>query len=169
MRKMLTLVILAGLNLATVDARAVIIQYEAVLSGVNEVPANASPATGVVNIVFNTAVNTFNLTGSYAGLVGPVTAAHVHGPAPVGVNAGILFPIATTIGVTSGTLTANLVLTPAQASHLLSGLTYVNVHSTMFPGGEIRGQIVQVPAPGALAFLGLAGLMTARRRTPAES
>jgi hypothetical protein len=39
-----------------------------------------------------------------------------------------------------------------------SGSTYVNIHSSAFPGGEIRGQIVAVPEPGTMA-LGALGLL----------
>ena len=60
---------------------------------------------------------------------------------PPGVSAGVLFPMAGS-GPTSDTFNATVgPLTPAQEASLNGGLMYVNVHSTVFPGGEIRGQI----------------------------
>ncbi len=139
--------------------------YHADLDGLQETPPNASPAFGSMDLTFDDVTLTLTITaGSYSGLLAPVTAAHIHGPAPVGVAAGVLFPLTHT-GGTTGTLSGGpFVLSAAQAGFLTSGMTYVNVHTSVFPGGEIRGQIFEVPAPGALALLGLAGVMGSRRR-----
>jgi hypothetical protein len=83
--------------------------------------------------------NTLDYLVSYTGLVGTETGAHIHGPGPAGVNAGVQFalvagnPKAGTVGP----------LSAAQASDLAGGLYYVQIHSTMWPGGEIRGQILR--------------------------
>jgi hypothetical protein len=78
---------------------------------------------------------------TYEGLTGPAVAAHIHAAAPPGMNAGVVVPLMA-IGGTSGTVTGGGTLTPALVQAVLDGLAYVNVHTQMFPGGEIRGQIV---------------------------
>ena len=103
---------------------------------------------------------TFNIT--FSGLSGAETASHIHGPAPPGIAAGVLYglPVGSPkIG------TINLVDLPGpytvadQKTDLLNQLWYVNIHSTTFPGGEIRGQIfvVQLPALGTWGIALLAG------------
>jgi len=42
-----------------------------------------------------------------------------------------------------------------QISDLEGGLWYINIHSSVFPNGEIRGQILPVPEPSILALFGL--------------
>ena len=143
-------------------AQATIFDFQASLSGSQEVPPTPSLGTGTATIQFNDATNQLTLTGSYTGLLANVTASHIH-MAPVGVNGPIIITLTNT-GGTSGTLTGAGVLTAPQVTALFSSGLYVNVHTTAFAGGEIRGVITQVPAPGALALLGLAGIIGTRRR-----
>lgn len=132
-------------------------RFEFGLSGIEEVPPNASPATGFAIVDYNDVTNLLEWNITYNGLVGVQTAAHFHGPAPAGVNAGVRV----NIGV-GNPLIGNAVISDAFEAELLAGLWYVNIHSTVFPGGEIRGQVV--PTPGALALAGIAGLIGIRRR-----
>lgn len=81
---------------------------------------------------------------SYVGLLGAETGAHIHGPAPVGVNAGVIF------GLPLGTPkigTIAIPLTLIQITQITAGQWYINVHTTVWPTGEIRGQILQSPIP----------------------
>jgi len=134
------------------------------LSGSQEVPPNVSTGLGMLTGTYTDATNTLNINLSFTGLTGPTTAAHLHGPAVPGVNAGIQigftgFPA----GVTSGSYANSYVLTAAQETDLLAGLWYVNVHSTLFPGGEIRGQIKEgtLPStPPAVCNISLTGIVT---------
>ncbi|MBK8984062.1 MAG: CHRD domain-containing protein [Ignavibacteria bacterium] len=112
------------------------------LSGLEEVPPNASPATGTLVGTYDDNTNTIVFTVTWQDFIGTTTAAHFHGPALPGVNAGVQigftgFPV----GVTSGSYGNIFVLTAAQETQLLGGLWYVNIHSSQFPGGEIRSQL----------------------------
>ena len=112
--------------------------FQAALSGANEVPPNASPATGLACFVLN-ANNTLDYQVSFSGLLGAETGAHIHGPAPANANAGIQFPFPGAGSPKIGTFGP---LTALQVADLMAGLYYVNIHSTVVPGGEIRGQIL---------------------------
>jgi hypothetical protein len=144
-------------------AHAAIHQFQAIMSGSQESPPNGSPGTGTATLQFDDTTNALTLVGNYSGLLGTTTASHIH-MAPPGVNGPIIIPLTHT-GGQSGTLSGGGILTAAQVTALFNNGLYVNVHTNMFPGGEIRGVITLVPAPGALALLGLAGLAgTGRRR-----
>jgi hypothetical protein len=109
------------------------------LSGANEVPANASTATGIARFVANPATYNFvsntllvSYTLSVDGLTTNVTGAHVHYGGP-GVNGPVAYPLQ--VGAGSFSLKA------ADLIPLLTGQLYVNVHTQNLPAGEIRGQI----------------------------
>jgi len=142
------LLVAVAVSLAVVFAMPASAQnYIATLSGANEVPPNPSPATGLAcfTLEFDGVYYYLNYELSFSGLVAPQTAAHIHGPAAVGVNAGILFPFPNGSPVFG---TFGPFLNPAvQLPQLNGALWYVNVHSTTYPGGEIRGQIYTTGTP----------------------
>ena len=70
--------------------------YEATLTGTQEVPPNTSAGRGTAEIQYNSSNNTLSWKVTYSGLSGPVTGAHIHGPAAVGANAGIVVPFSAT-------------------------------------------------------------------------
>jgi hypothetical protein len=121
-------------------APAQIYEFTVPLDGGQEVPPNSSRGRGHATVVLDRTTGQVTITGEYQGLSTPITAAHIHAPAPRGENAGVILPLTHT-GGTTGTLTGNGVLTPAQVGQIQTELGYVNVHSQMFGGGEIRGQI----------------------------
>lgn len=110
------------------------------LSGANEVPANASTARGTVIVRFNTATNELELSGNYEGLSAALTGSHIHNAA-TGVNGPVIVGL-TNSGGTFGGLSATATLTDPQETALMNGEMYVNVHSSSFPGGEIRAQLL---------------------------
>jgi CHRD domain len=118
---------------------AAMMNFKASLSGKNEVPPNAVTATGSVTATYDSASKKLTWKGSYSGLSGPATAAHFHGPAPAGKNAGVMVPINPHGPSFEGSAT----LTDAQAGALMSGQLYVNIHSAANKAGEIRGQLTQ--------------------------
>ena len=177
-------------------ASASVISYSSSLSGAAEAPANASPGTGTATLLIDTLANTMTLDVIFSGLIGTTTAAHIHccTALPASGTAGVAtqtpsfqgFPL----GVQSGTyhhvfdltdptswnavFISNNGGTPASAEAvLLNGLddsrAYLNIHTSAFAGGEIRGFLVRsVPEPGGLALLALGlggiGLSVARRQ-----
>ncbi|MFM9879870.1 MAG: CHRD domain-containing protein [Burkholderiaceae bacterium] len=112
------------------------------LTGKNEVPPNASAGTGSVDARYNTRSNLLSWTITYRGLTGPLTGAHLHGPAAAGQNAGVVVPFT---GSIESPIVGSTTLTPSQAADLMAGKWYVNLHTAAYPGGEIRGQVTLQP------------------------
>jgi hypothetical protein len=115
-------------------------------SGSQEVPPNASPGTGTIIGSYNHVTNTISYALIFGGLLSPTVAAHFHAPAPPGVNAPVIIGYAGfPTGVTAGTYSNTHVITDLQETQLFSRLWYSNIHTSMFPGGEIRTQIILSP------------------------
>jgi hypothetical protein len=108
------------------------------LSAAKEVPPNASLGTGVLQANFDKSTSMFSWTVTYSGLTGPVRAAHFHGPSTVGINTGVALGIT---GALDSPIKGSAVLTAAQAADLLAGKWYLNLHTAINLGGEIRGQV----------------------------
>jgi hypothetical protein len=122
-----------------IPSMAAVVNFKASLNGKDEVPPTASAGTGSVTATYDTDSKKLSWKGSYSGLTGPATAAHFHGPAPSGKNAGVMVPISPNGPSFEGSAT----LTDAQAKALMDGDVYVNVHTAANKGGEIRGQMLK--------------------------
>jgi len=165
-------------------ADAGIVTYFVNLSGPNEFPVNNSPGVGFAKIDFDDTGHTMHIVMNFSGLGGTTTAAHIHAatPVPFAQSAGVATTTPTfanfPLGVTSGTYdnTLNMLLassynpayvtanggTPASAEAALlaaakSGTAYLNVHSSTFSGGEIRGFLstTAIPEPSSFALIGV--------------
>jgi hypothetical protein len=175
-------------------ANAAFISLTAVLDGASEAPPNASPGIGFAEVTFDTVTHLMTVSASFEDLLGPTTAAHIHccTTVPFTGTAGVAtqvpsfmgFPLGVTSGAFSNTYDMSLAsswnpafitssggIAAAEArlvAGFSSGQSYFNIHTTMFPGGEIRGFLV-TPEPATLALLGLglagvAGRVRARSR-----
>jgi hypothetical protein len=165
--------------------------FDANLNGPSESPANASPGTGFAQVTFDNTANTMEVNVTFSGLTGTTTASHIHaataspftGTAPVATTTPTFtsFPL----GVSSGSYDHIFDMTQATSynssfigggtvaaaetallNDMLAGETYLNIHTTTFGGGEIRGFLTQVPEPSssALFALGLIGPAVMRWR-----
>ena len=139
-RPTLTILTLSAAMMLAAPAFAEIVAYPATLNGASEVPANTTTGTGMADTKYDTATKTLSWTITYSGLTGPATAAHFHGPAAVGANAGPVLPIS---GSLASPITGKAVLTDAQAADLAAGKWYFNIHTDANKGGEIRGQAMK--------------------------
>jgi hypothetical protein len=115
------------------------VKFMVMPTGGEEVPPTDSAGTGSGNITWNSDTKTLSWSIEFSGLSGPATAAHFHGPADVGANAGVQIPITDLESPSEGSAT----LTDAQAADLAAGKWYVNFHTEKFPNGEIRGQVFE--------------------------
>jgi CHRD domain len=104
-----------------------------------EVPPKTSNGHGQLMGSYDTSSKTLQWKVTYADLTGPASAAHFHGPAPVGQNAGVVIPIPKD-GLASP-IEGKATLTAQQETDLMAGNWYFNVHTEKNPGGEIRGQV----------------------------
>lgn len=115
-------------------------KMKATLDGKSEVPPNASAGTGTADIDYDAATKKLSWKLTYSGLSGPATAAHFHGPAEPGKNAGVGLAIP---NATASPVEGSATLTDAQAADLAAGKYYINIHTAANPGGEIRGQVTK--------------------------
>jgi hypothetical protein len=147
--------------------------FQANLDGLQEVPPNASPAYGLVDLTLDDTTGAWTITtGTYQDLLGGINGAAIHGPANPGVNAAIITNLTMdTPGAATGTVSGNGVFTPSQVLDLQAEKYYVNLRSSVFPSGEIRGQLLLVPEPSTFVLAGFGivgfGVLKLRRRKAA--
>ena len=134
-------------------------RFSASLSGAEEVPPINTAGTAAFEMTIQQGTITFSLT--FSDLSSPLSVAHLHF-APSKVAGGVMIFLcggggqpacpAATEGTITGTITAANVtgpggqgITPGDLDSALeavrSDLSYANMHTTNFPGGEIRGQV----------------------------
>jgi hypothetical protein len=133
---------IVGLFLLGGVAQADQITFKADLASAAEVPPVTSPGKGSATASLDTTTTTLTWTVTYSGLSGPATAGHIHGPAALGANAGVLVPFS---GDLASPIKGSATLTDAQVSDLEAGKLYVNLHTAANKPGEIRGQLLRTP------------------------
>jgi hypothetical protein len=173
---------MTGLALAVASAtagEAATLIFTADLAGANEVPAVTTTGAGVATVTFDDVANVLTVQATFSELTGATTAAHIHCCSPPGRNAGVATAVPSFPGfplnVTSGSYSQSFNLTLASSFNpafvtanggtadsaratfiagLQGGLTYFNIHTSRFPGGEIRGQLTSaVPEAGTWAMM----------------
>jgi hypothetical protein len=190
------LAVLMTVSFISHSAYAVPHTYIANLTPQNEVPPTASNGSGQGVIVLDAQAQTFQISITFSGLTTNTVAAHIHCCLPSSFQTGVNVGVATTVpafvgfplNVTSGSyvsqvfdLSQALIYNPAfvtaqggipQAeaafiNGIQNGLTYLNLHTVMFGGGEIRGFVTAVPEPGTLFLLviGLVAICLLKRKT----
>jgi hypothetical protein len=122
-------------------ARAAMVNLKADMNGAAEVPPNPTTAKGSVTAAFDTTTKKLTWKGSYSGLSGPATAAHLHAGEP-GKNGGVAVPLFAGAAAKSP-FEGEATLTDAQAADLLAGKLYANIHTETHKAGEIRGQLTK--------------------------
>jgi hypothetical protein len=185
-----TLLAVALVTLVSAAASAAIVSYDATLSGLAESPPNGSPGTGSAMVDLDVVAHTLRVQVSFSDLISATTASHIHGPtaAPGSGTAGVatMTPTFTSfpLGVTSGSydMTFDTSLTStfnasfvtanggtaagaeaALANSFAAGTAYLNIHTSQFPAGEIRGFLQPVPEPATLGLLLLVSVRRCRR------
>ena len=168
-------VFMIAILVAAQNSDAVIVKYTTTLNGSNEVPASATSGTGFANIDYDDILHTLSLNVTFSGLSGNVTASHIHSPALPTANAGVATTLPTFPGFPSGVTSGNYVQTldmtlatsynpafitanggtvsgaeAALAASLAAGTAYLNIHTDLFPPGEIRGQLTLDPIPAKI-------------------
>lgn len=109
--------------------------------GNQEVPSVTTSGTGSVTGTYDANTKILQYNVSWSNLSGTAVAAHFHGPAAAGANAGVVVPFTIVNNGSSGTATGKDTLTAAQETDFLAGKWYFNVHTAAHPSGEIRGQV----------------------------
>jgi hypothetical protein len=124
------------LSLTIYTASAKLYSISASLSGANESPANSATGTGKLTGTIDNVSNVLNYTITFTGLTGPISGSHFHNAA-IGVNGPVIVPFSATTSPFTGSAT----ILPTQTAAIFNGNVYVNLHTSAFPGGEIRGQL----------------------------
>lgn len=179
-------------SLLTAATQATPISFTFGLTGAQETPPVVTSATGSATITVDVALDLLTVDETWSGLSTGTTASHIHCCTPLGVMAGVATTTPTfagfPLGVTSGTFHIVLDMTKASSYNpafitanggtassaesvlfagILNGQSYLNIHTTAHPTGEIRGQIVPEPATLALILGGFAAAgLVRRRRSP---
>jgi hypothetical protein len=164
------------LAVLTASASAGSITFTTTLSGAKETTPNSSTGTGTATVTLDDITGKGTLTINFSGLSAAVTGGHIHCCAAQGANAGVIVPFDAFLTLSADKLSGSLInyaftLTATQIDAMKAGQTYVNVHTSTNPGGEIRGQLraAPVPEPGTLFLIGtglfsVAGMMKRRRK-----
>src|SRR6516164_186199 len=181
MRRYKVLMLIAALMLQAAGAYARPTTFTTNLTPAQEIPPTASTATGSATVVLDPTANTLRVHATFSGLTTNTVMAHIHcclaslfANANVGVATPMPafpgFPLGGKSGTYDGILDLNQLSSynsgfvtlqggtvagarTALINGIQNGETYFNIHTTMFPSGEIRGLLAASPTPAQLSLL----------------
>lgn len=108
------------------------------LDGASAVPATRSAGTGRLDALYDSQTRVLRWKASWTGLSGAITGVQFHGPADAGQAAPPTMIWPSPFGPR---YEGRATITPQQAVDLVDGRWYVNVMTSSFPAGEVRGQL----------------------------
>jgi hypothetical protein len=138
LRRSLAFAAIAALVAGTASAATE--KFSATLAATSEVPPSTSTGSGSATVSLDTATHEITYDVTFSGFSSEVTAAHIHGPAETGKNAGVVLPLGNN---PTSPIHGTAKLTPEQEKELVAGRYYVNLHSKNNPNGAIRGQLAE--------------------------
>jgi hypothetical protein len=141
-------------------AYASIHNFDANLDGLQMTPPNASPAFGFSSATLDDVSGTFTIvTGTYQDLLGGATGVQLFDGAPGVPGTFVTGLTLDTPGAATGTFSGSTVLSAGQITDMLADNLYVRIGSSVYPGGEIRGQFIQaVPEPSSIVLVSVGGI-----------
>lgn len=155
--------VMAGIALGSgVTCQAALFSFHATLHGGNALPANLSPGWGSATASYDTETGVFGLGGLVGSLYSGITGANIRVGEP-DFAGEVVMPVDAVLGGVGGPInTGFVVLTPAEEADLFNGRWFVEIETTDFPSGEIRGRIhlgAAVPEPEQYALAGSIALV----------
>lgn len=135
---LLSVPLLSAGFLTSVPASAETMKMMATLDSGQQVPPITEKAKGMAELSYDTESKKLNWTVTYSDLSGPAAAAHIHAPGGKGENAGVAIPFKDSL---ESPIVGSATLTEEQATELMGGKMYINIHTAAHKDGEIRGQI----------------------------
>jgi hypothetical protein len=123
------------------SASAATMKFHATLDTASEVPPTKSTGSGEATASLDTTSHELTYDVEFKGFSSDVTAAHIHGPAAPGKNAGVVLPLGS---MPKSPIHGSAKLTAEQEQELLAGMYYINVHTKNNPSGAVRGQLTQM-------------------------
>ena len=140
-RAVILMACLAGMAWAGL-AQAAPVTFKVALTGAQEVPPVQTPGAGTIDITYDPSTRVVTWTITSDVLSGPMTMAHIHGPAAEGKNGPVVIWLSKQGSSAASPISGRATLTPEQAQQFAAGEWYINVHTKAHPAGELRGQVI---------------------------
>lgn len=114
-------------------------------NGSMEIPSNTTTGSATLSGTYNARTNALSYTINWTGVTGNLSMAHFHGPATATETASPMLDITIGTNGTSGSTTGTATVTDAFETALLAGKIYYNLHTALYPNGEVRSQVTASP------------------------